>query len=97
MSHKNKNIWQFQKPKDFTKQVLALPKPVRHNLTRAMTLLAECPIPLIYGEKKITKYGVFYAMQLSSSHRLAFDILDNEKKILRIIRVGDHRFVYGKD
>lgn len=40
MSHSNHNQdlgWQFQKPKDFAKQVLSLPKPVRHNLTRAMT------------------------------------------------------------
>lgn len=89
--------WQFQKPIDFKEQVLALPKPVRSKLTWVMTLLSESINPIGFGEKKYTKYGIFYTIRLNDSYRLAYDIVDYENRIIRIYRVGDHRFVYGKD
>lgn len=46
--------------------------------------------------KKGTKYGHVYAAELSSSHRLSYTVNYNTKTI-EIIRVGDHKEVYGKD
>lgn len=89
--------WRFLKPKDFKDQVLKIPQTVRPRVTEVMTLLSESTNPLALGEKKNTKYGVFYTIKLNDSYRLAYNIMDSEIKIIQIIRVGDHRFVYGKD
>jgi mRNA-degrading endonuclease RelE of RelBE toxin-antitoxin system len=46
--------------------------------------------------KKGTKYGHVYVTELSSSYRLAYTVNYNTKTI-EIVRVGDHKEVYGKD
>jgi hypothetical protein len=61
-----------------------------------MTLLSEARNPLSLGEKKITKYGVIYAIWLNDYYRLSNNILYPGKKVITIFRVGDHKFVQGK-
>jgi mRNA-degrading endonuclease RelE of RelBE toxin-antitoxin system len=86
--------WIFVKPKDFREQVLRLPPPVRRNLTSTMTLLSESPNPLVYGRKKTTKYGEFYALKLDNTYRLSYTVQSFKEKKIVIYRVGDHNFVY---
>ena len=88
--------WDFIKPKDFRKQVLKLPRSVRPKLTQAMTELSSAYNPNILGNKKKTKYGEYYTIRLSESHRLAY-AANVETHEIEIYRVGDHKRVYGKD
>jgi mRNA-degrading endonuclease RelE of RelBE toxin-antitoxin system len=95
MSH-DAEIWDFEKPKDFRKQVLKLPQSVRPKLTQVMTELSSAYNPNILGDKKKTKYGEYYTIRLSDSHRIAYAANHTTRKIV-IYRVGDHKEVYGKD
>jgi mRNA-degrading endonuclease RelE of RelBE toxin-antitoxin system len=95
MSH-DVERWDFEKPRDFRKQVLKLPQSIRPKLTQVMTDLSNSPNPNILGHKKRTKYGEYYTIRLSDSHRLAYAANHTTHKI-EIYRVGDHKDVYGKD
>jgi mRNA-degrading endonuclease RelE of RelBE toxin-antitoxin system len=95
MNH-NPKKWEFDKPKDFKEQVLALPKEIRPKLTEVMDLLSKSDNPLALGKKKKTKLGEIYAIRLSDYYRLSYDILDPKTRKINIFRVGDHKFVQGK-
>ncbi len=87
--------WDFKKPKDFRKQVLNLPHSVRPKLTEVMARLSNTDNPNLFGKKKTTRFGEYYTIKLSNSHRLAY------ATILKLIgskyTVGEHKLVYGKD
>lgn len=93
MSH---DRWHFNKPKEFRDQAQALPKSLRPRLTEVMTELSTTPNPNSLGKKKHTKYGVCYTVRLNDSYRLAY-ISHHATHRIEIIRVGDHKDVYGKD
>ena len=88
--------WDFDKPKEFRNQVLALPKSIRPKLTEVMTELSRAIHPNTLGTKKMTKYGEFYTIKLSDSHRLAYKANYKTRRI-EVYRVGGHKEVYGKD
>ncbi|PWU82716.1 MAG: hypothetical protein DLM72_00420 [Candidatus Nitrosopolaris wilkensis] len=88
--------WDFKKPKDFRKQVLDLPQSVRPKLTEVMTQVSNADNPNLLGKKKKTKFGEYYTIKLSSSHRLAY-AANFETHRIEVYRVGEHKHVYGKD
>jgi mRNA-degrading endonuclease RelE of RelBE toxin-antitoxin system len=94
---RNPRKWDFEKPKDFKAQYLALPKEIRPRLAEVMTLLSESDNPLTLGKKKKTRRGELYAIRLSDYYRLSYYIQHPEKRKINIYRVGDHKYVQGKD
>ena len=94
---RNPKKWGFEKPTNFKEQASRLPIEIRPKLTEVMTLLSESDNPLSLGKKKLTRYGDLYAIRLNDYYRLSYIIRYPEKKIITIIRVGDHKFVQGKD
>jgi mRNA-degrading endonuclease RelE of RelBE toxin-antitoxin system len=88
--------WDFKKPKDFRKQVLNLPHSVRPKLTEVMTRLSNPDNPNLFGKKKTTRFGKYYTIKLSNSHRLAY-AANFETHRIEVYRVGEHKLVYGKD
>ena len=94
MSHDPKK-WDFTKPEDFRSQVINLPKSLRPKLTEIMTQMSESDNPIALHKKKITPRGEFYTEKLNDDYRLSFNVDFKNKRII-IIRVGDHKFVYGK-
>jgi mRNA-degrading endonuclease RelE of RelBE toxin-antitoxin system len=94
MSH-NPKKWDFTKPEDFGDQVRNLPQHLRPKLTEIMTLLSESNNPIASHKRKTTPRGEFYTERLNEDYRLSFNV-DFTKRRIIIIRVGDHKFVYGK-
>ncbi|MDF2738499.1 MAG: hypothetical protein K0S93_2360 [Nitrososphaeraceae archaeon] len=93
---REKPLWNFSKPSDFQDQVFALPTDFRKVLGRKMNELAYSEFPNKIGDKKITKYGEIFTIDVNDSYRLAFSV-DFLTKTITIIRLGDHKEVYGKD
>ena len=92
---RNPKKWEFTKPEDFRSQVLNLPQSLRPKLTGVMRALSESDNPVSLHKKKITPIGEFYTEWLNGEYRLSFNVDFKNKRII-IIRVGDHKFVYGK-
>ena len=68
------------------------------KLGQEMNKLAYSEYPNRLGEKKLTKYGEAYVMDIEKSGGLRLSyLLDFQQKIITIIRFGDHKAVYGKD
>ena len=88
--------WDFQKPKDFRKQILKLPQSIRPKLTQVITELSNSHKPNQLGNKKKAKYGVYYTIRLSESYRIAYASSQVTRRI-EIYRVGDHEQVHNKD
>lgn len=84
-----KSKWIFNKPKDFRKQVVDLPSNLRPILTNIMTQLSESTNPNFLGKKKNSKHGVYYAIRLNDSYRLAYYTNFQAHEIV-IIKVGSH-------
>jgi mRNA-degrading endonuclease RelE of RelBE toxin-antitoxin system len=94
---KTNQPWYIEKPDNFyNKQVKILPFSVQKKLQSIMTDLIHSYDPTKLGTLKITKYGHAYVADLSDSYRLAY-IVDSDNRTIQIIRVGDHKKVYGKD
>lgn len=92
---RNPKKWDFTKPEDFRSQVLKLPPSVRPKPTKIMTSLSESDNPILLHKKKTTPHGEIYTGWLDGNYRLAFNVDFKNRRII-IIRVGDHKFVYGK-
>lgn len=91
-----KPLWNFSKPLDFKDQVSFLPLDLRKVLTQKMNDLAYSKYPNRIGEKKMTKYGEAFTIDINDSYRLAYSV-NFITKTITIIRLGDHKEVYGKD
>lgn len=87
--------WIFVKPKDFRREVLKLPKQIRPKLTALMWQLSLSENPNELGQKKTTRFGVYYYAWLDETYRLSYHAIPSRKEIV-IYRVGDHKFVQGK-
>jgi mRNA-degrading endonuclease RelE of RelBE toxin-antitoxin system len=94
-------IWSFDKPDTFIQKVRQLKKENKtaaKNLGRKMNALAYSEFPNKLGEKKQTKYGEAFVIDIDKSGGLRLSYrLDIPHKIIMIIRFGDHKDVYGKD
>ena len=87
--------WKISKPDNFErKQVRLLPKSAARKLQSVMVDMLHSNDPRQFGIWKDTKHGPAYVADLNDSYRLAYRI-DNDTII--IIKVGDHKEVYGKD
>jgi mRNA-degrading endonuclease RelE of RelBE toxin-antitoxin system len=90
-------VWDVIFPSNWKKQVKALPHHTQKKLLSYMNeIILERDPTFAATFKKGTKYGHVYVAELSNSHRLSYTINYNTKTI-EIIRVGDHKGVYGKD
>lgn len=83
--------WNFSKPEDWKHQVKNnLPtKELRRMLGNKMDLLAYSDYPNRLGEKKLTKYGEAFVIDLDKKYRLSYLVYFSIRTI-EIIRVGDH-------
>ena len=91
-----KPLWNFSKPDNWKEQVLSLPVDLRKTLGEKMNVLANSVYPNRISEKKMTKYGEVFTININDSFRLAFSV-DFASKTIEIKRLGDHKEVYGKD
>ena len=94
-------IWDLEKPDTFIKTVRKLKKENKaaaKRLGRIMDELLSSNFPNRLGEKKLTKYGIVFTVDLDKSRglRLSYTV-DFTNKIITVIRVGDHKDVYGHD
>jgi mRNA-degrading endonuclease RelE of RelBE toxin-antitoxin system len=90
-------IWDVLYPDSWKKRVKALPHHTQKKLLSFMKkIILERDPTLAATFKKGTKYGHVYVVRLSDSHRLAYTVNYNTKTIT-IMRVGNHKQVYGKD
>jgi mRNA-degrading endonuclease RelE of RelBE toxin-antitoxin system len=82
--------WSFQRPKDFERQVLNLPQSIRSKLSQVMIQLSTSYNPNQLGNKKKTKYGVYYTIRLSDDCRIAYAASQATRRT-EIYRVSEHK------
>lgn len=71
-------------------------KRVRDGYARAVADLAECDDPSAVGRRKSGRLGACYSYTITRSYRLLYT-LDRRGGKIRIIDIGDHRGIFGRD
>jgi mRNA-degrading endonuclease RelE of RelBE toxin-antitoxin system len=95
-SSKDRTVWDVIYPDGWKKQVKALPHHTQKKLLSFMNeIIFEKDPAFAATFKKGTKYGHVYVTELSGSYRLAYTVNYNTNTI-EIVRVGDHKEVYGR-
>lgn len=79
----------------YNKQFRALPISAQKKLSSIMDIMIYYENPIELGIWKNTKYGPAYLTNLNDSYRLAY-MVDVGTRTIKILRVGDHKAVYGK-
>jgi mRNA-degrading endonuclease RelE of RelBE toxin-antitoxin system len=93
MSNGRPVIWSIDVPEGLESK---LDRTVLKSYLSQIQLMIRSEDPRKYGKWKQTKYGPAFVSELNKSYRMAYMVYFNTKTI-RIIRVGDHKQVYGKD
>ena len=89
--------WKIQATKGFSKYLKSLSAEELKRFKELVKSLENTQDPKTLGELKGNKkYGRCFVADVSSSCRLAYRINVSERTIL-LVRVGDHKEVYGKD
>jgi len=86
-------LWSFERTDKFIKQSEKLDTITKKKLRDALKILAKSEKPSSLGDYK-KSLGIF-AYKLNQSVRLLYAINWNDE-IIELIRVGDHKQVYGK-
>ncbi|NOJ27707.1 MAG: hypothetical protein DA330_06835 [Nitrososphaera sp.] len=72
------------------------PANVKVSIIHRIEEMIELEDPGAIGSWKKTKYGSAFVTNLNDSYRLSF-LIHREYRIIQVLRVGDHKQVYGKD
>jgi len=86
--------WKINEPSDIRKTFRKLGKSEKNQYRTAIRTLAESEDPKVHGNYK-NNLGCF-TYNITKSFRITFDI-DYENRIINIIKIGDHKQIYGKD
>ena len=85
--------WEVIRTDTFLQLFLSKDSVVKKKTTQLIDELAQSEFPWRMGEKK---YGEFLAADISKSDRLAYTVNGKEKR-LYLLKVCDHKEVYGTD
>jgi mRNA-degrading endonuclease RelE of RelBE toxin-antitoxin system len=90
--------WTIQREKKFSKYLKGLGSKELDNLFARVKALENAKDPRTIGipPKQTRQHGVCYVVHLTSSIVLGYRVLVPER-IVQLVVVGDHKFVYGKD
>lgn len=87
--------WNIDLSASFKKQYKKKEKWLQNKIDEALKELKHSNNPLNLGEKKKGRLQ-FYALDLTYSDRLAYDI-NSKNNTVRLLKVCSHKVVYGKD
>lgn len=87
-------MWQFERKNKFKHQFKELSSETRERVRNALKQLADAEDPTALGIYK-PLLGV-YAFELGRADRILYSVRFNDN-VIELIRVGDHKMVYGKD
>jgi mRNA-degrading endonuclease RelE of RelBE toxin-antitoxin system len=96
MSLPNNIVWDIEEPENFEKEFKRLGIEVRKAYFSRVSDLVASKDPRAFGILKITKYGPAYVVRLNDSFRLLYTV-DFTNRLIQIVKIGDHKQVYGKD
>jgi len=71
-------------------------KAIIDNFKRMVIELTNAKDPRSIGEMKHGRYRYCYGIHLTKSHSLIYRIFE-ERKIIQIIDLDDHKNLYGRD
>lgn len=87
-------MWQFEYQNKFIKQYKKLNSALQETVKKALTEMANSDNPLKLGNYK--KHLKAFAYDLDSSNRILYNVRFPDNMI-ELIRVGNHKQVYGTD
>jgi mRNA-degrading endonuclease RelE of RelBE toxin-antitoxin system len=87
-------LWAFEKKNKFKKQFKSLSPALKDKVKSALIDLATSEDPRTLGVFKPSMK--IYAYELNKSYRILYSVRF-EEKVIELIRVGDHKGVYGHD
>lgn len=96
MSHPNNIVWDVEEPENFEKEFKRLGSDVKKAYLARVSDLVHSKDPRALGVLKVTKYGPAYVIRLNDSFRLVYTV-DFPNHVILIVKIGDHKQVYGKD
>ena len=86
-------MWAFDRKSKFKKQYKNLSQEKQELAKKALKELASSQDPTQFGKFKASMK--VYAYEFGKSERILYDVNFTDKIII-LIRVGDHKDVYGK-
>jgi addiction module RelE/StbE family toxin len=87
-------LWNFEYSNKFIKQYKSLSSILQDKVTKALATLESSVNPLELGIYKSSMKAFSY--KIDKSYRILYNVRFNDG-IIELIRVGDHKQVYGKD
>jgi len=90
------NQWKFKATSTFDNGYSSKSVEDQHRVDEALLVLSESSFPNRLGEIKNTPDGRVCVYDISRSSRLSYDVSFLTQTI-QLIRVCDHKTVYGKD
>ena len=93
MSNDSPILWSIDAPEGLERR---LNKAILKSYKSKIASMIRSEDPRRYGEWKTTKYGPAFVIRLNKPVRMAYMVY-SDTKIIKLIRVGDHKQVYGKD
>lgn len=96
MKRNDNRVWNVNYPDNFDNQFRKLPANVKLQFLHRVAEMIELEDPSKIGIWKKTRYGPAFVVDLNDSYRLSF-LIHREHRIIQVLRIGDHKQVYGKD
>ena len=86
-------MWEIETKSQFRRQLKNLSPELQNQVRFALTKLQNIENPKTLGEYK---HGLrVFAYDLDKSNRILFNVRYDDR-VIELIRVGDHKNVYGK-
>lgn len=85
-------MWEFDTKSKFKKQYKKFNK--KDAVKKALKQLSSSEDPRVLGIYK--KHLQVYAYEIDAKNRILYNVID-EKNTIELIRLGDHKEVYGND
>ncbi len=90
------NLWRIERTGRFVRSYRRLPSHLQDRVNEAILHLATYENPADAGIPKKGRLKGYFAYEIGRSHRLIYKVVSRQKIILLLV-VGDHKYVYGRD
>lgn len=90
------NLWRVELSDLFDSSYRKLSSQMQGRVDEAISHLATYENPADAGIPKKGRLKGYFAYEIGRSHRLIYKVISRQKMILLLV-VGDHKYVYGRD